>query len=678
MKVGISLRLQEAWKSYFESKPNVQARVQKINAGTKDIDQDSEDNAHSNSTSTAVLRSPEVPTLGYRDECITVRATKDKKGNWHLMKENEQFDPKADLSKTRRATSILDPYCMVVTRRFNPQGELVDTILEIQAAGLVRLIRDLVSYYPDDSFRVGDTIKFDDPPKLLYYYRKELAECKSRLDVPDLTKTHISFALNFLHAHLGARMRQSDEFLAAGMIRFTDLWMLFKPGCLMYHRDTEQLLSLRKGQIAESRCGPVFALTCHGVDYDGEKIGKVESTLQITAFENPRMLSSLSVLPLDHCDDPEAIKAKVLTRAKRFLELRGIHNLQHKTKGRVMIDASTFLRHVVPRDEDRVDSQKKGISILEECKCCCPVCRKAVDEQPEDYDHELREISNDEMLLCSSTVLGFQLSLHKWIQMRIDDLSPIDWSEEAIDRLVMDKQQKKVLSSLISSPVFTDAAEGDVIGWRGRGMVMLLHGQPGTGKTLTAESVCESLKRPLYIVSGGELGATREKVEKTLIDILELSKLWKAVILIDEADVFLEQRSAHDIVRNNFVSVFLRRLEYFSGILILTTNRVAQFDEAFISRIHLAINYPDLEPWMRKAIWTNALRRLDGRTDWGDELEEIAKVPLNGRVIAYSVRTAKAIADAEGEELGVGHLKDVVAVQRRFGEEVRKGSKEMG
>lgn len=160
----------------------------------------------------------------------------------------------------------------------------------------------------------------------------------------------------------------------------------------------------------------------------------------------------------------------------------------------------------------------------------------------------------DDMLLCSSNVLGFALTSHTWVRMKIRDLSDIDWCEEAIDRLVLDAKQKRVLSSLISSPVFTEGAQGDVIGWKGRGLVMLLHGAPGTGKTLTAESVCESLKRPLYIVSAGELGITPEQVEKRLEDILELSKAWKAVILIDEADVFLEERSAHDIVRNNFVS----------------------------------------------------------------------------------------------------------------------------
>ena len=473
---------------------------------------------------------------------------------YHISRGTEQFDPKVDPAKVKKPTSILDPYCMVVTRRLNRFGELESTLLEIQSPGLVQVIRDLVAYYSDETFRIGDTIKFEDPPKLLYYYRKELAEYKERPKIHERTKMHIGFALNFLYSHIGDQIKSYEEFLAAGMVKFSYLWMMFRPGELIFERESEELYFLQKGEAVETQCGPMYALTCYNIDYNGEKVGKSPRTITIPGYDNPRTISSLPVLPLDLCEDPEAIEDRLLARARRFMELRGIHNLQHPKKGRVMVDAKTFLQRVIPGNEDRRESQKKGIVIFENCKCVCAVCKKQMDEKPEDYDHDLREITRDEMLLCSSTVLGFALSSHKWVQMRIDDLTDIEWSRDAIDRLVMDKRQKKVLSSLISSPVFTQGVEGDVIGWKGRGLVMLLHGQPGTGKTLTAESVCESLKRPLYIVSGGELGAEPKEVEKTLQEILELSKLWRAVILIDEADVFLEERSAHDIVRNNFVS----------------------------------------------------------------------------------------------------------------------------
>ncbi|KAG2041146.1 hypothetical protein BDR03DRAFT_39278, partial [Suillus americanus] len=88
--------------------------------------------------------------------------------------------------------------------------------------------------------------------------------------------------------------------------------------------------------------------------------------------------------------------------------------------------------------------------------------------------------------------------------------------------------------------------------------IALLHGPPGTGKTLTAEAVAEHLKRPLYVLSSLELSTTPATLEKKLGDVLRLATTWDAVVLIDEADVFLEQRSLHELERNALVSVALR------------------------------------------------------------------------------------------------------------------------
>lgn len=102
----------------------------------------------------------------------------------------------------------------------------------------------------------------------------------------------------------------------------------------------------------------------------------------------------------------------------------------------------------------------------------------------------------------------------------------------------------------------------------------VLHGPPGTGKTLTAEGISELLKCPLYMASAGELGTDSRYLESELQKILDICHAWGAILLLDEADVFLEKRNIHDIHRNALVSIFLRQLEYFQGILFLTTNRV--------------------------------------------------------------------------------------------------------
>lgn len=116
------------------------------------------------------------------------------------------------------------------------------------------------------------------------------------------------------------------------------------------------------------------------------------------------------------------------------------------------------------------------------------------------------------------------------------------------------------------------------------------------------------LKRPLYVVGAGDLGTRPSELDSALTRIFKIGATWRAVVLIDEADVFLEQRSLHDLQRNALVSVFLRQLEYFAGLLFITTNRVRSFDEAFQSRIHVSLRYRDLEADARRKVWRSTLR----------------------------------------------------------------------
>jgi AAA+ superfamily predicted ATPase len=157
-------------------------------------------------------------------------------------------------------------------------------------------------------------------------------------------------------------------------------------------------------------------------------------------------------------------------------------------------------------------------------------------------------------------------------------------------------------------------------------MLMLV----GVGKTATAESVAELTKKPLLSLTCGDLGTTASEVEENLTEYLNLGLKWSAVVLLDEADVFLEQRDLADIKRNALVSVFLRALEYYNGFLFLTTNRVNTFDEAFISRIHVALHYKPLGVKERIQIWRNNIRRLEDR---GIKVQRGAKDFVEDRLV---------------------------------------------
>ena len=288
--------------------------------------------------------------------------------------------------------------------------------------------------------------------------------------------------------------------------------------------------------------------------------------------------------------------------------------------------------------------------------------------------------SDEELLIASPVVLGFAFSEKLWLEFTVSGISDIVWNEGAFDSLVLPDNQKSIVKALVSSHAFHPTRSiDDIISGKGKGLVAVLHGPPGTGKTLTAEGIADLLKCPLYMVSAGDLGTDPRTLEKELQNILDIAHSWGALLLLDEADVFLEKRSIHDIHRNALVSIFLRLLEYFQGILFLTTNRVETFDEAFVSRIHLSLRYGELSMKAKKTVWKMFIQRVKDSQDM--EVEEIteedfnalAKRNINGRQIKNLTRAAQALAVHEGKPMGMTHIKRVLDVAESFVTDLRGG-----
>ncbi|TIC89995.1 putative 26S protease regulatory subunit-like protein [Colletotrichum higginsianum] len=280
-----------------------------------------------------------------------------------------------------------------------------------------------------------------------------------------------------------------------------------------------------------------------------------------------------------------------------------------------------------------------------------------------------------EIYLFSNLVPGFDLRRKKWVDVEVDQIRDVAWNDHAFNSLVADEDMKMLILALVTNQI--DAKRGtDVIDNKGNGLIMLLHGSPGTGKTFTAESVAEIAKKPLYSVTCGDIGTNPADVEKYLESVFHLGKIWDCVVLLDEAEVFLEQRTLQDLQRNALVSVFLRALEYYDGILILTTNRVGTFDEAFKSRIQLALQYKKLEAYQRKQIWKNFFERLksigeEDSIDFDDislHIDELTKHPMNGRQIRNTITTARQLAKFMGNKMVFSHLQRTIAITNKFDE----------
>jgi hypothetical protein len=210
----------------------------------------------------------------------------------------------------------------------------------------------------------------------------------------------------------------------------------------------------------------------------------------------------------------------------------------------------------------------------------------------------------------------------------------INFQEKAFDQLVLDPEKKELIRAVarnaggVVGPRFEDDDDDedeyddeeeigiDVVANKGGASIFLLHGPPGCGKTLTAEAIAELLRKPLYVVTAGDLGITASEVEKTLGSVLELCQTWDALVLIDEADVFLEARNSHEIERNALVCVMLRLLEYYSGCLFLSSNRSAgSIDAAIASRITVMLGYPPLDADGRAQVWKNLIELVPTKPD---------------------------------------------------------------
>jgi hypothetical protein len=141
---------------------------------------------------------------------------------------------------------------------------------------------------------------------------------------------------------------------------------------------------------------------------------------------------------------------------------QAIANSTYKETGRVVLDRKTF------QEEN---------------------CLKEVALFPLVMDDDLEPGDTAECMLCPPYVYGYSLARKEWCKFYIDNLSNVQWKEKAFDSLVMGDSQKLVLRALVSSHMYPNNAR-DRPQQKGKGLVILLHGSPGSGKTLTAGISC--------------------------------------------------------------------------------------------------------------------------------------------------------------------------------------------
>ncbi|KAL3689948.1 hypothetical protein R1sor_016257 [Riccia sorocarpa] len=466
------------------------------------------------------------------------------------------------------------------------------------------------------------------------------------------------------------RMKESRQ------VSFSMLWMFLVPGEEVVYRcsvSNEQVCGkIRKATYKKDDdiCPVKWCLEVKltTYDYDCESYRKCSEVKKVYVYQDEKPLQELEVYPYRAMENSAEIEAKLLERGALFGYLAGSAQykymqyngsifqvqkskffgppliLRENADGRVMVDQLTFSKIT---SERLMGNAEPSSSVSQVGRV------KAID------------ISQDpNRLYAPAIVYGFSFRLKKWGCFLVQGFSEVvfDGGSSWI-QLVMDPNLKELTEHLVAEQLRKSRENEertiDPIANKGDGCVIVCYGPPGTGKTLTAESLAEKLSAPLWSLSISELGTNPDVLEERLTRILDIAASWKAVLLLDEADIYLEKRSTSDIKRNAMCGTFLRNLEYYRGVLILTTNRIPTFDDAIRSRISVFLRYPPLTADQREKIWINLLDRAQLKDDEAQVqnlVKEMAAHELNGREIRNTIRNAQSWAQSVKEPLMCKHI----------------------
>jgi hypothetical protein len=604
-------------------------------------------------------------------------------------------------------------FCFVVIRTIPKSEQNLEPTFKVvvKSQYLLKACKDVIQQVAGLSW---NAISLELDPQLLLTFLPSFEIYRRDLKAKANPSTEDGYIINTVDTLIEYLRRDYQQTIASienmtthGEITFDLLYAILVPRSTVLTRcpvtGELQALQLISAARVPTPAGFMYNLICEGIDSDESEgtnaLGffRTQSRVMLPQFEGTVKITSLDAYPIQFHPHEAEIKRSLIARGKKWSKLTGIHHMDYKgTAGfkcqgkvikynlnsRIMIDRSNFKRinpnysFSMPK-QDAINFPNPDVG-WGDAPIADPNMYSHIPLQVEsNTQREKPELTDEELLITSPVLMGFSLADKLWLEFNVEKVQPIQWNEEAFANLVLPSDRKMLLQSLVEAHSAELSGFDDFIKGKGRGLVVNLFGPPGVGKTLSAEATSEHVKRPLYVVGAGDLGTKAAELDHELQRVFELATAWKAIILIDEADVFLEQRSLHDLERNAMVAVFLRHLEYYPAILFMTTNRVKTFDEAFLSRIHIALHFHSLSSAARAQVWTAFLTKAgikigDEGAISAEELQKLTERDINGRQVKNATRTANSLALSRGETLRYQHIVEVLDVMDQFTNEFKR------
>ncbi|KAL8367421.1 hypothetical protein RB599_003350 [Gaeumannomyces hyphopodioides] len=466
-------------------------------------------------------------------------------------------------------------------------------------------------------------------------------------------------------------------------ISFDDLWHLFSPGDITLDRaapsgnreqQAYQVSTVTKGRINTKNARPEskdsherhdLRLQCFSLDCDGAKIDMREEMLSIKPF-----IGITSRFEIEHIDGEDVFVDFKSGNEEIPAEWKEVGRFGMISPPECQSD-ETWETSCGGEPCSSVNCNGAYFDEQVDIKRAEAVRDKLPKSVPEDKIGTLKSMP-ERLLLLPLHLLAYTLRTKKWRFIDVRDYEKIvvspDKIKEGWKNLVIDRKHERLLKAMVSDHAAT----------------MAMDKKAPISRSGTAIDIVRG-KAADYGQTCGDLGSNSETIQNALESHFKLAHRWNCVLLLDEADVYLAERYYNNLDRNGIVSVFLRTLEYYSGILFLTSNRIGSIDLAFKSRIHMALSYKRIDLHGTREIWGNIMDGIDNDNDgktvkidfdredllaWAEEhfkTMEKNELPIwNGRQIRNAFQSAIALASHERlEKISKAKITEEQAVKRK-------------
>ncbi|KAK7956408.1 uncharacterized protein PG986_005630 [Apiospora aurea] len=571
-------------------------------------------------------------------------------------------------------------------------NDIVDHVtsekIVIRSPHLLKVVKENI-YWPSSAFYDGQkSLTLDSPYRSVGVYRDTLGQVLDRMkgrlsreetvakaadEFPDsdlsdsdlrLTAHHLELFLCEVDKVQWHGIQLEKERHNRKKATFDMLWKLYKPGMVVYTEKDGVKLACRVKLLIWShgsviKAGPDdpyqrIEVVLWYLDHDGRYINRRSQAVSIHRYHGEKSILELPVYPETFMTDWQNERRKRIERGQRFMRLITKGHSYCDYNGAVSIDAENpynTQKHqayagkviVDPEQHYRESGSSKGTHWLDEGdvreNAVGAELRQFIKLNPTEptnnnsADAIPPSFGEDQLFLLPEWIRGFTMSTHgnrKWVWLHVDHVNTYEPDRDLVNTIALDDKDIQLLKAMTHFPEQDDNLwSPERIESKGKGRAIILHGPPGLGKTYTAECIAAWSGRPLLRLTCAELGVDPGKLEVQLSAYLNRAERWKAIVLMDEADVYMTNRLEHnDSKEIGIVSVFLRALEYFSGIIFLTTNRIRVIDSAIINRAILIMEYKPLTPGKIEKIIKNCTRRFKGDQGSVMDLDPEAKTLL--------------------------------------------------